>query len=80
MESKYGEKVLAAAIILGKEADKDRELKLVKERCSQELPNYMVPRHIAVMEKFPRLSSGKTDRKTLSSMLAKDAIKPREEK
>ncbi|NEO71688.1 amino acid adenylation domain-containing protein [Moorena sp. SIO3H5] len=74
IESKYGEKMLAAALMLANETSKYSALKQVKEHLNQELPQYMVPRQIVVMEKFPQLSSGKTDRKTLSSLLERELL------
>lgn len=71
LDSKYGEKILAAGILLDKGHDLqiDQQLDLIKRRLAEELPSYMVPRHLTVLDQFPRLSSGKTDRKALLSML-----------
>ncbi|HXZ03047.1 MAG TPA: amino acid adenylation domain-containing protein [Stellaceae bacterium] len=71
LETKYGEKVLAAAILLdkGRGIQVDQHVDLIKRRLVEELPSYMVPRHVMAVDEFPQLSSGKTDRKALLSML-----------
>lgn len=71
LDSKYGEKILAAGILLEKAQDLgiDRQLALIKRRLTEELPSYMVPRYLTVLDQFPQLSSGKTDRKMLLSIL-----------
>lgn len=69
--SQYGEKVLAAGILLDKDrqVEVDQQLDLIKRRLREELPSYMVPRYVTVLDEFPQLSSGKTDRKMLLSIL-----------
>jgi amino acid adenylation domain-containing protein len=69
--SQHGEKLLAAGIVLekGQEVEVDHQIDLVKRRLIEELPSYMVPRYVTVLDEFPQLSSGKTDRKTLLSIL-----------
>jgi acyl-coenzyme A synthetase/AMP-(fatty) acid ligase len=47
--------------------------------CRLELPSYMVPRHLAIFEDFPKLSSGKADRKALASILTVRMTKEAEE-
>ncbi|MFL6622565.1 MAG: amino acid adenylation domain-containing protein [Sulfurifustaceae bacterium] len=72
LETKYGEKILAAGVLLDKEGRKlqvDRQVELIKRRLMEELPGYMVPRYVTVLDQFPQLSSGKTDRKMLLSIL-----------
>jgi acyl-CoA synthetase (AMP-forming)/AMP-acid ligase II len=71
LDSKYGEKILAAGILLdrGRQIEVDQQLELIKRRLVEELPSYMVPRYVTVLDQFPQLSSGKTDRKTLLSIL-----------
>jgi len=71
VDSKYGEKILAAAILLGKGLDGgvDQRLDLIKRRLADELPAYMVPRYLTVLDQFPLLSSGKADRSMLLSIL-----------
>lgn len=71
LDSKYGEKILAAGILLDKGGNLqvDQQLDLIKHRLPEELPSYMVPRYVTVLDQFPRLSSGKTDRKMLLSIL-----------
>jgi amino acid adenylation domain-containing protein len=71
LSSKYGESVLAAAILLekGQDLQVDQHIELIKTRLANELPKYMVPRHLKIFDQFPQLSSGKADRKKLSSML-----------
>lgn len=81
-DTKYEEKIIIAAIILtdSDKIHKNSQLKLIKERLLSELPSYMMPRHIAILDNFPQLSSGKIDRRTLLSMVVKDVIKSKEEK
>lgn len=72
LDSPYGEKILAAGILLDKEGRNlqgERQLKLIERRLAEELPSYMVPRYLTVLDRFPQLSSGKTDRKKLASIL-----------
>jgi amino acid adenylation domain-containing protein len=69
--SKYGEKILAAAVLLdkGRALETDQQLDLIRRRLADELPSYMVPRHVVVLDRFPLLSSGKADRKMLLAIL-----------
>jgi amino acid adenylation domain-containing protein len=71
LDTEYGERVLAAAALLDNSArvNVDKQLALIKRRLVDELPRHMVPRYVAILERFPQLSSGKTDRKELSSTL-----------
>ena len=71
LESEYAEKILAAGILLdnGRDLQVDQQLDLIKRRLAEELPSYMVPRYLTVLDQFPQLSSGKTDRKRLLSIL-----------
>ena len=71
LDSSYGEKILAAGILLDNARSQwvEQHLELIRRRLKDELPSYMVPRYVAVLEQFPQLSSGKTDRKTLLSIL-----------
>ena len=71
LDSKYGEKILAAGILLEKSRNlhADQQLDLIKRRLAEQLPSYMVPRYATVLDQFPLLSSGKTDRKALLSLL-----------
>jgi acyl-CoA synthetase (AMP-forming)/AMP-acid ligase II len=71
VDSRYGEKVLAAGVLLEKRRDFqiDKQIDLIKHRLREELPSYMVPRYVTVLDEFPQLSSGKTDRKMLLSIL-----------
>ena len=71
LDTAYGERVLAAAVLLdnGARANGDEPLAQIKHRLTDELPRYMVPRYVAILDQFPQLSSGKTDRKVLSSTL-----------
>lgn len=77
LNTKYEEKILIAAIIC---TNKDRKEKLIEEELSEELPNYMMPRQIVIMDNFHYLSSGKIDRKRLAKIIARDLIRAREEK
>jgi acyl-CoA synthetase (AMP-forming)/AMP-acid ligase II len=71
LDTEYGERILAAAVLLDNSARMNGggQLSLIKRRLVDELPRYMVPRYVAILERFPQLSSGKTDRKELSSTL-----------
>lgn len=71
LDTQFGERVLAAAVLLdnGARANADEQLAAIKRRLADELPRYMVPRYVAIVERFPQLSSGKTDRKVLSFQL-----------
>ncbi|HEY6923308.1 MAG TPA: AMP-binding protein, partial [Steroidobacteraceae bacterium] len=78
LDSSYGEKVLAAGILLERNPDlqADSELEQIRGRLVRELPAYMVPRYMRVLEQFPQLSSGKTDRKLLLSILEREIQQP----
>ncbi len=74
VESKYEEKVLAAGILLDEtgrmeEFDVDQHIIRIRTRLMGELQSYMVPRYLAILDDFPKLSSGKADRKALTSIL-----------
>lgn len=71
LESRYGEKLLAAGVLIdkGQPIDVDGRTTAIRQRLSMELPGYMVPRHVTILDRFPQLSSGKTDRKALLSIL-----------
>lgn len=75
-DSKYGEKLLAAGVLLDKGSyhQADQQVVLIKRRLAEQLPSYMIPRHVVVLEQFPQLSSGKTDRKMLLSILEHQII------
>ncbi|WP_207938116.1 hypothetical protein, partial [Pseudomonas sp. 51_B] len=65
------ETLLAAGVLLERGAPLDADCKAdeIRQRLAAELPAYMVPRHVKVLDQFPQLSSGKTDRKALLSIL-----------
>lgn len=71
LESRYGEKLLAAGVLIdkGRSIDVVRQTDAIRQRLSMELPGYMVPRYVTILDQFPQLSSGKTDRKALLSVL-----------
>jgi amino acid adenylation domain-containing protein len=74
VESKYQEKVLAAGILLDESGkvgtlDVDQQIIRIRARLLDELPSYMVPRYLGIVDDFPKLSSGKADRKALASIL-----------
>jgi amino acid adenylation domain-containing protein len=71
IETAFGEKVLAAGFVLNtsQKLHVAQHLHLIKRRLAEELPSYMVPRYVAALDRFPQLSSGKTDRKRLLSVL-----------
>ena len=51
----------------------------IRARLLDELPSYMVPRYLAIFDDFPKLSSGKADRKALTSILTVRMTKEAEE-
>ncbi len=67
LESAYEGKILAAGVLLdpGHQVPRER----IAQRLAEELPAYMIPRHIEILGEFPQLSSGKTDRKLLTVIL-----------
>lgn len=71
LNSKYGESILAAGVLLekGRDLQVDQHLELIRRRLKDELQSYMVPRYVEILDQFPQLSSGKTDRKALLSIL-----------
>jgi amino acid adenylation domain-containing protein len=74
VDSRYQEKVLAAGILLDESGklgalDVDQHVVRIRARLRDELPSYMVPRYLAIVDDFPKLSSGKADRKALTSIL-----------
>ena len=71
LDSRYGETLLAAGVIFGKGVPSDAEgpVDTIRRQLSSELPAHMVPRYVTVLDRFPQLSSGKTDRKALLSIL-----------
>jgi amino acid adenylation domain-containing protein len=60
-ESKAGEKYLCAYIVARQEIG-EREL---KEYLAGDLPDYMVPAHIVMLDRIPLTPNGKVDRKAL---------------
>jgi amino acid adenylation domain-containing protein len=84
VETKHQEKVLAAGVLLNERGkagahDVDQQIIRIRARLVNELPNYMVPRYLAIFDDFPKLSSGKADRKALTSILAVRMTKETEE-
>jgi len=84
VDSKYEEKVLAAGILLDESGkmgalDVDQQIIRIRARLLDELPSYMVPRYLAIFDDFPKLSSGKADRKALASILTVRMTKETEE-
>jgi len=71
LDSKYGEKILAAGVLLEKSSDLHVEQKIeqIHHRLREELPSYMNLRYLAILDQLPQLSSGKPDRKKLLSIL-----------
>jgi amino acid adenylation domain-containing protein len=71
LDSKYGEKILAAGILLDKGSDLhvDQKIEQINHRLREELPSYMRPRYLAILDQLPQLPSGKPDRKELLSIL-----------
>ena len=69
--SKHGEPILLAAVVLGGSngTSRDRDAELLREQLMDELPSYMMPRHLVVMDELPLLSSGKIDRRALTLRL-----------
>lgn len=84
VQTKYREKVLAAGILLNESGkagtlDADQQIIRIRARLLDELPAYMVPRYLAIFDDFPKLSSGKADRKALASILTVRMTKEAEE-
>ena len=84
VETKHQEKVLAAGLLLNESGkagalDVDQQIIRIRARLLDELPNYMVPRYLAIFDDFPKLSSGKADRKALASILTARMTKEAEE-
>jgi len=84
VQTKYREKVLAAGILLNESGkagtlDADQQILRIRARLMDELPAYMVPRYLAIFDDFPKLSSGKADRKALTSILTVRMTKEAEE-
>lgn len=71
LDTRHGEKVLAAGVLFeqGRRIDDEERTDTIRQRLAGELPAYMVPRYLTVLDSFPLLSSGKTDRKALLSIL-----------
>ncbi len=71
LDTRIGEPVLAAAVLFEQAhaADTEPRLAAIRRRLAGELPAYMVPRYLTALDEFPMLSSGKTDRKALLSIL-----------
>jgi acyl-CoA synthetase (AMP-forming)/AMP-acid ligase II len=94
VETKYQEKVLAAGILLDESGKAgalgveqqiidqqiiEQQIIRIRARLVDELPSYMVPRYLAIFDDFPKLSSGKADRKALKSILTVRMTKEAEE-
>ena len=84
VESRHQEKVLAAGILLNESGkagalDAEQQIARIRARLLEELPGYMVPRYLAIFDDFPKLSSGKADRKALTSILTVRMTKEAEE-
>jgi amino acid adenylation domain-containing protein/non-ribosomal peptide synthase protein (TIGR01720 family) len=60
-EDKAGYKRLIAYVIPGEAFDKEKVFTYVREQ----LPEYMIPAALVVMEQFPMLANGKVDKKSL---------------
>ncbi|UVS97928.1 amino acid adenylation domain-containing protein [Burkholderia glumae] len=71
LDTRIGEPVLAAAVLFEQAhaADTEPRLAAIRRRLAGELQAYMVPRYLTALDEFPMLSSGKTDRKALLSIL-----------
>ncbi len=62
----HGIEALAAYILLA-DVEKSLDRSQILETMRDRLPIYMIPNFLDVMEEFPRLASGKVDRKRLPS-------------
>ncbi|MEI2387584.1 amino acid adenylation domain-containing protein [Breoghania sp. JC706] len=78
LESGYGEKLLAAGVLFerGEYPRAERHVEVIRRRLVDELPGYMVPRHVIGFADFPQLSSGKADRKALAEILKGRVLEP----
>lgn len=63
-----GQAIVVAATKLSKDRSVDSDA--VIAACRKELPNFMVPAHVEVLESLPKNPNGKIDRKRLSLQLA----------
>lgn len=52
------------------EADSDLNDKMIKKYCLSHLENFMVPNEIIFLDKLPKTSNGKIDKKVLQEMVA----------
>jgi len=66
IEQDTGEMMIFLAI----ESD-DTDTMSLREHLSKQLPAYMIPEKIVTLKPFPRLASGKTDRKALTDLLSR---------
>ncbi|PTW60626.1 amino acid adenylation domain-containing protein [Breoghania corrubedonensis] len=78
LETGFGEKLLAAGVLFerGEYPRCDSHIEVIRRRLTDELPAYMVPRHVVGFAEFPLLSSGKADRKALAEILQQRVREP----
>jgi acyl-coenzyme A synthetase/AMP-(fatty) acid ligase len=66
----HGEPLELKLVVSGvTHASKSKLLKDVRDHLSKHLPEYMIPEQIECLEKLPRNSNGKIDRKKIISTL-----------
>jgi amino acid adenylation domain-containing protein/non-ribosomal peptide synthase protein (TIGR01720 family) len=77
-----GSRKLAAYVVLKTEPGATLTLQSVRAFLKERLPEYMLPSHLVVMDRFPMTSSGKIDRKALPAPKAdransREVVSPR---
>lgn len=66
-EDQRGQKTLVAFLLVEGEKD-DFDTDTVKEALAGQLPDYMIPSHLVVLDKMPLTRNGKTDKKALAAV------------
>jgi len=60
------------ALIVSPSCDKESLMKLIIKHCQLNLPNYMIPKQIIVLDELPRNANGKVDTKQLTTKYSKE--------
>lgn len=58
---------LIAYVVLKRNLARDKALERIREVCKKWLPSYMIPPHILILDKFPKLLNGKINLRELSA-------------
>ncbi|MCG9629024.1 AMP-binding protein [Vibrio mediterranei] len=74
-DTKLGEKIIVVFAILNKNYSGDVScvVQALMDDCRENLPTYMIPREISFVDSFPRLSSGKVNRRMLKETMTTSA-------